>query len=53
MNWKPVIKGGIIGFAAVMVGGIITGISFLAVLSPYAAIVGGAVTGYVLEMFYK
>lgn len=48
---KPMVKGGIVGAVALSVGGILAG--FLSVLSPYAGIVGGAVTLYVLEMFYK
>jgi hypothetical protein len=48
---KPMVKGGIVGAVALSVGGIFAG--FLPVISPYAGIVGGAVTLYVVEMFYK
>jgi len=51
MQWKTPVKGGITGFAALMVGGIFAG--FLPAIAPYSAIVGGAVTLYVLEMFIK
>jgi hypothetical protein len=48
---KPMIKGGIVGAVALSVGGILAG--FFAPIAPYAGIVGGAVTLYILEMFYK
>jgi hypothetical protein len=51
MNWKPLVKGGIVGAVALTVGGFIAGI--FAPIAPYAGIVGGAVTLYVVEMFYK
>jgi hypothetical protein len=50
---KPAIKGGLVGAVALTVGGMITGISFLTVLAPYVAIVGGAVTLVIVDMFYK
>jgi hypothetical protein len=48
---KPMVKGAIVGAAALSVGGILAG--FFAPIAPYAGIVGGAVTLYILEMFYK
>jgi len=48
---KPMVKGAIVGAVAVTVGGMLAG--FLTVLAPYAAIVGGAVTLVIVEMFYK
>ena len=48
---KPMVKGAIVGAAALTVGGFIA--SLFAPIAPYAGIVGGAVTLYVLEMFYK
>jgi hypothetical protein len=51
MQWKTLIKGGIVGAVALTVGGFIAGI--FAPIAPYAGIVGGAVTLYVVEMFYK
>jgi hypothetical protein len=48
---KPMIKGGIVGAVSLTVGGFLAG--FIAPIAPYAGIVGGAVTLYVLEMFYK
>jgi hypothetical protein len=51
MQWKTLIKGGIVGAAALTVGGFIAGI--FAPIAPYAGIVGGAVTLYIVDMFYK
>ncbi len=48
---KPMVKGAVVGAAALTVGGFLAG--FVAPIAPYAGIIGGAVTLTVLEMFYK
>lgn len=51
MDIKTLVKGGVTGGAALIVGGIF--VPFLPAIAPYAGVVGGAVTLYGVDMFYK